>query len=108
MRFNVRAGSDVIGWSLLETGDPPMGVASGAFHPNERYRRDEHAASVSLHVVREDGREVKPNLGVSITDLGPDQGDDPLWIDVLGLDSELYRELFPKQAEAYWNQQTDG
>lgn len=105
-RFLVRAAGEVIGWSQLETGDPPMGVASGAFFPNDSYRRDAHAttggiAARGLTVVREDGREVGPNLGVPIWDAGPDQGDEPLWIDVLGLDSELYEELFPKQAEEY-------
>ena len=106
-RFLVRAAGDVVGWSQLETGDPAMGVASGAFIPNERYHRDEHAVSdghapKGLAVTTQDGREVGPNLGVAITDLGPDQLDDPLWIDVLGLDSELYRDLFPELYDAYW------
>jgi hypothetical protein len=100
--FLVRAAGEIIGWSHLETGDPPMGVASGWFFPNEAYRRDEHASSDLLAVTREDGREVGPSLGVDITDLGPDHPDEPLWIDVIGLDSELYRELFPRQHDAYW------
>ena len=84
-----------------------MGVVSGNFYPSARYRRDEHAmsdgrAAQGLTVTAEDGREVGPNLGVPISDYGPDQLDDPLWIDVLGLDSELYRDMFPEQYDAYW------
>ena len=106
-RFLVRAAGEVIGWSHLETGDPAMGVASGDFHPNERYRRDEHAtsdglAAHGLTVKAENGQEIGPNLGVAISDSGSDQLNAPLWIDVLGLDSELYREAFPEQYDAYF------
>ena len=106
-RFLVRAAGEVIGWSHLETGDPAMGVVSGDFHPNDRYRRDKHAmsngrAAQGLTVTDEDGREVGPNLGIPISDYGPEQFDDPLLIDVLGLDSELYREMFPDQYNAYF------
>jgi hypothetical protein len=33
MRYEVFAGDVVIGWSELEKGDPPMGVALGVLHP---------------------------------------------------------------------------
>jgi hypothetical protein len=39
-RYNlsqVLAGDTVIGWSELECGDPPMGVAFGVLHPNTEY-----------------------------------------------------------------------
>lgn len=81
-----------------------MGVASGEFFPSDHYRRDDHAtvdgiASSGLVVLREDGREVGPNAGVPIWDDRPQQDEHPLWIDVIGLDSVLYAELFPEQTE---------
>ncbi|MEL6771277.1 MAG: hypothetical protein AAFP18_09460 [Bacteroidota bacterium] len=101
-RFLIHAGGEIIGRSNLETGDPPMGVASGVFMPSDRYRRDKHASCISpLTVTRADGREVGPCIGVDITDLGPDQLGDPLWIDVVGLRSELYEELFPEHLLAH-------
>ncbi len=37
MRFEVKLGSEIIGFSELERGDPPMGVASGRFVPTPAY-----------------------------------------------------------------------
>jgi hypothetical protein len=37
MRFEVKLGNEIIGFSELEGGDPPMGVASGRFVPTPAY-----------------------------------------------------------------------
>ena len=43
MRFEVLSGDTRIGWSELEFGDPPMGVAHGRFYPSDFYRSSRHA-----------------------------------------------------------------
>jgi len=37
VKFEVKLGDKVIGYSDLEGGDPPMGVASGRFMPTSEY-----------------------------------------------------------------------
>ena len=38
-------GDLCIGWSELEFGDPPMGVAHGRLHPSEHYDSSLHAVA---------------------------------------------------------------
>lgn len=37
MRFEVKVGNETIGYTELEAGDPPMGVAGGRFLPTAAY-----------------------------------------------------------------------
>lgn len=122
MRFRVLIGDEVIGYSDLEHGDPPMGVVFGSFVPTERYephrplfreiarlgvgedgadlyrQRDE----LGLVVEREDGQRIEPNLGVTVFDLTDEVPEEPPTLQVIGIDSALYAELFPVQYEAYF------
>jgi len=45
-RFSIYSGPLLVGWSDLEAGDPPMGVASGKFIPADAY------ATIRAYVVR--------------------------------------------------------
>ncbi|MBE5314752.1 MAG: hypothetical protein H4O13_05040 [Xanthomonadales bacterium] len=71
-KFMFLDGGKEIGWSELELGDPPMGVALGRFHPSEHYSPP-HTA---IEVRTPSGLEVKASGGVCILDdsaaLGPE------------------------------------
>lgn len=124
MPFNIYAKGKLIGWSALESGDPPMGVASGVFHPNEAYEEiaplfqlhfsvaaeggkelaslQQKLAELGLDVNSEDGESVQGVGGVHITDARAELPDEPLQVEVLGVDSEAYQRFFPRQAAAYF------
>lgn len=100
MRYEVLAGDVVIGWSELETGDPPMGVASGVLHPNEFYDRA-LAVAGGLRVRPEGGELFEPVAGVQIEDYSRELGPEGIEVSVLGLDAEIYDRYFPMHVKAY-------
>ena len=60
MRFEVKLGSETIGYTELEAGDAPMGVASGRFFPTATY------GSIQPHCIQHcDHWVVIPELSVS-------------------------------------------
>jgi hypothetical protein len=113
MRFAVKLGTDVIGFSELEGGDPPMGVAYGRFIPTPAYgsirqycieRRDKGVSIAGLAVETAEGVPIECSLGTLIIDLSPDLGESGIQIFLNGVVSPSYGELFPQHVEAYRKQ----
>jgi hypothetical protein len=113
MRFQVKLGSEVIGFSEFEGGDPPMGVASGKLMPTSAYasiqpycvEHREHWINISgLTVETPEGVLIECSGGVQIIDCSPELGERGIEIHLNGITSPAYSELFPHHLEAYRNQ----
>jgi hypothetical protein len=109
-RFEVLSGAIVIGRSELETGDAPMGVASGQFFPMPPYAqvqpaalaaRDDSQSHLALSVRLIGGTDLPAQGGVKILDYSPELGPEALEVHVIGIGYPLYEELFPLQVAAY-------
>jgi len=109
-RFEVSAGSILVGYSELERGDPPMGVAEGRFFPSPAYgtiqtavvaAREGSQAHLTLVVRTADGRELPAQGGIRIIDYSAELGIEEIEIEVLGIGYPLYEELFPEHVVAY-------
>ncbi len=129
MRCNIYANGELVGWAELNSADPPMGCASGPFHPNDNYKkiqpiireyhlydgtlgevdsqkRIEAQAKIDalrLSVVTEDGEVLDPACGVHIADFSEELDEDPYQIDVIGLPFDIYDRLFPSAWQEYLN-----
>jgi len=88
LRYEVVAGDVVIGWSELENGDPPMGVALGRLHVNDAYASFQPGAP--LRVRPPGGAFFEPVGGVHIEDYSADLGPDAIEVSVLGIDAAVY------------------
>lgn len=107
-RFSIYSGPLLVGWSELEAGDPPMGVASGKFIPAAGYADIQAFASSSVGdksglrlTVRRDEEELQAQGGVHITDYSAELGADGLEVEVLGIVRPPYESLFPEHVAAY-------
>src|SRR5262245_37185383 len=98
MRYEVLSREGRIGWSELEFGDPPMGVAHGRFHPSDLYRSSSHAGQNTDLRARPEGSDefFQPTGGVFIEDLSSEFGPEGIEVSVLGLDADTYRRFFPR------------
>ena len=105
-RFEILAGSVVVGHSELEVGDPSMGVAAGKLLPTTAYAgiqasiiaaRGSSQAHLSLAVRQIGGQPLPAQGGVRILDYSADLGGDGLEVEVLGIPYPLYEQLFPTQ-----------
>jgi hypothetical protein len=103
-RFEILAGSVVIGHSELEHVDPSMGVAGGKFLPSPAYARiqasvvaarESSQAHLSLVARLVGGRELPAQGGVWIGDYSAELGAEEIEVEVLGIGHPLYAELFP-------------
>ena len=107
-QFASYAQEVLVGYSVLEHGDPPMGVAFGVFIPNPAYasiRREcqiNHADQSSLHLraQTESGMHI-PCLGVGILDDAAEVDPPCVEVNVLGIPYPLYGELFPDYVTRY-------
>lgn len=99
MRFEVVVDDIVVGWTALEGGDPPMGVALGRLHPNEAYAEVKPGSSFRVRVAG--GEFLEPSAGVHIEDHSAELGADAIEISVLGLDSLIYKKHFAAHVRAY-------
>jgi len=113
MRFEVKVGNDIIGFSELEGGDPPMGVAGGRFVRTPGYasiqpycveHRDHWVSIPTLSVSPPGGMPIECSGGVQIEDFSAELGDAGIQIWLLGIPYPLYGELFPHHVEAYKKQ----
>ncbi len=107
-RFLVIAGAEVIGFTRLESGDPPMGVAFGAFFPNHRYaafckETPLLETGVRAVVLQAPDGSVVPSVGSYVRDLSAELGDEGLEIEALGIPYPLYESLFSEHVKAYEN-----
>jgi hypothetical protein len=107
-QFAIYAQEVLVGHSLLEHGDPPMGVAFGVFIPNAAYTtiqrecQTNHADQSSLHlrVQTESGTQI-PCVGVGILDYSTELDPPYVEVNVLGISYPLYGELFPHHVARY-------
>jgi hypothetical protein len=108
--FEVFAGSILVGYSELEHGDPPMGVAEGKFMPSPAYgaiqpsvvaAREGSQAHLALTVRTADGRELPAQSGFRIADYSAELGAEEIQVEVLGVGYPLYEELFPEHVARY-------
>jgi hypothetical protein len=102
MRYEFLVNNIVIGWSELERGDPPMGVAEGVLHPTAAYRQMKAGCHVAVRA--EGGEFLVPAGGVCIDDRSAELGIDGIEVHVLGLDWVTYERYFPHHMEAYEGQ----
>ena len=109
-RFTVFFDSTPIGYSDLEGGDPPMGVAVGRFLPLPSYQevqplivaaRDTSQDHLGLTVQATDGQVLPAQGGVQIVDFSAELGTEGIELHVLGVGYPLYEELFPGRHAAY-------
>lgn len=110
MRFEVKLGSEIIGYSELEGGDPPMGVAFGRFVATPAYisiqpycikHRDYWVAIPELSVCIPGGVLIECSGGIQIIDFSPELSEAGIEVHVNGITNPPYHELFPHQEEAY-------
>ncbi len=101
MRFEVVVDDVVVGWTELESGDPPMGVAVGRMHPNDAYAGVKPGSSFRVRAVGDEF--LKPSGGVHVADHSAELGPDAIEISVLGLDAAAYRQHFAAHVRAYEN-----
>jgi hypothetical protein len=111
MRFIVKVGNEIVGFSELESGDPPMGVAFGRFVPTAAYKSiQQHCMAdawqpiPTLTVEFEEGQPLERSGPVQIIDCGPEFGEKGIQVFVNGIPYPLYGELFPQHVERYRKQ----
>ena len=106
--FKVFAGAVHIGHSLLESGDPPMGVAIGKFVPSPAYSsvqsqcraaRELPQAHLNLTIACPNGDRLPADNGISILDFSEELGE--IEVHAYGIGYPLYGELFPQHVAAY-------
>jgi hypothetical protein len=112
MRFEVKLGNKIIGFSELEGGDAPMGVAGGRFYATPTYssiqphclkHRDHWVSMPGLTVSVADGVPIEC-LSVQIIDFSPELGESGIEIYLNGIPYPLYEDLFPHHVQAYKKQ----
>lgn len=114
LRFDIYAHGRLIGWTRLEGGDPPMGVAFGQFHASAIYDELRSLflysggpggkpvpASSELSLLLPDGRQIQSSGGVVIEDFSDDLGPEGLQVTILGIPYPEYEALFPQHVAAY-------
>jgi hypothetical protein len=110
-KFSIYSQGLLIGHSLLESGDAPMGVALGAFKPAPGYETVQEfckanptdQSSLQLTVQTESGQ-VIPCAGVGILDFSEEPALSCIEVNVLGIPYPLYEQLFPQHVHAYEQQ----
>jgi hypothetical protein len=113
MRFKIRFKNETVGFSELEAGDAPMGVASGRFIPTSAYslirphcleHRDDWAPIPGLTVETDGGVSIQCSGGIQIIDFSAELGEAGIQIDLYGVTNPPYAELFPHHMETCKNQ----
>jgi hypothetical protein len=106
--YKVFSGETLVGYSALELGDPPMGVALGKFFPLAAYgliqvqciaARDLPQSHLDLSIARQNGNVLPVEHGVVILDYSVELGE--IEVQAVGIGYPLYGELFPQQVATY-------
>lgn len=110
-KFAVYAREVLVGHSMLESGDAPMGVAFGAFVPSEAYSQIQRECmtnhtdqSVLGLSVQTEAGVVIPCAGVGILDYSAEIEPPYIEVNLLGVPYPLYGELFPEHVANYERQ----
>lgn len=113
-RFEIYSGLSLIGWSELELGDPPMGVALGRFLPAPGYAAIQAVVAAAsggplpddlqLSIREVNGSVLPVSGGVHIADCSSELGSEGLEVSILGLPYPDYQILFPEHVAAYERQ----
>lgn len=113
MRFEVKLRGEIIGFSELEGGDAPMGVAFGRLLPTPAYaaiqrycieHRDYWKLIPELTVHEPGGVPIECSGGVQIIDFSPELGEEGIQIHLNGVTNPPYDELFLHHVEVYKKQ----
>ncbi|WP_193162527.1 hypothetical protein [Microbulbifer hainanensis] len=113
MKFKLFPSNELIGETLLENEDPPMGVASGELVPSESYFKYQKYFSnqdfqkiseLKLTVISDTGVTLKPSGGIGIEDYSEEMGELSVYVNVLGIESYVYTQLLPDHVAAYEEQ----
>jgi hypothetical protein len=109
MRFEVKLGNDIIGFTELEAGDAPMGVACGRFVPTPAYasiqsyckeHRESWAPIPELSIaVTGSSLPIECSGTITVEDCSVELGE--IEISIHGVPYPLYAELFPNHVESY-------
>lgn len=113
-RFEIFSDGVLIGWSELELGDAPMGVAFGRFLPAPSYESVRQVivsaaggplpGNIRLSVREHDGQLFHASGGVHLVDFSAEAGAGGFEVSVLGVSYPRYESLFPKHVAAYKRQ----
>jgi len=116
-RFQVFSATLFVGWSELELGDPPMGVAFGKFLPAPDYAAIRPAVVAALGgplahdfqlTIRDrDGSTLEAVGGVHLVDHSAELGSDGMEVSILGIPFLSYEVLFPHHVTTYAQQFPD-
>lgn len=96
--FEILWDDIVVGTTLFELGDPPMGVAFGHFQANASYRA-EHLIEQDRLSARFASQVIPSVAGVEILDGFEEFGERQ--VTIFGVGHPLYNELFPHNTAAY-------
>jgi hypothetical protein len=107
-KFSLYAKEVLIGYSMLEQGDPPMGVVFGVFIPTDAYSQIQHECIINhidqsalhLSVHTESGMSISC-VGVCVLDYSTETGLPCAEVNVLGIPHPLFEELFPDHVARY-------
>jgi hypothetical protein len=110
-RFEIFSHNTIIGWSELESGDPPVCVAFGRFLPSPEYKKiksaivassEESQEHLALSIRLTAGGEVfQPSGGIHITDLSAELGEEGMLVEAVGIAYPQYQQIFPEHISAY-------
>ena len=113
-RFEIYSSSSLIGWSELELGDAPMGVAFGRFLPAPGYVAVKAAVvaaqggplpqGLQLSIRDSSGSVLESCGGVHIADHSFELGPEGLEISILGVPYPDNGSVFPEHVAAYERQ----
>jgi hypothetical protein len=113
-RFEVYSASSLVGWTELELGDAPMGVAFGRLLPAPAYAAIQPVVlaaatgplpdELQLSIREVNGAALQASGGVHLVDRSTEVGTDGMEVSILGVSYPSYDELFPEHVAAYERQ----
>lgn len=109
MKAFIYSNQQLIGFAYLMKGDITMGGVYGEFHPNKHYTiavqeivrkinaslqlQNDHWSRLQLHAQLENGYRLEPIGGITLDDTA-ELPDEPIRIDIAGLDSQIIHTYF--------------
>ncbi len=110
-RFSIYSGLVLVGYSALDYGDPPIGIASGQFKLADGYAAIQNECSTNHHdqtvlglSIQTEAGLVIPCEGLAILDYSKVLPSPCIEVNIFGIPYPLYGELFPQQVTLYERQ----